>query len=273
MEGKNTLFIIILVIVCALSISFVALSYKYAKDIELEYTEKEASIIKENMDLRDWVESEKEKLKEKIKEINAVKREKENLVFKLASAEEKNERLKELYSKQIKTLEGEKEIIQKEIRALKKMPLIEVIRKAKNAEEDENTKKVLERTLHNMELIKSGNVVDLKPIVVVEEEGPKAAVSSFTEKAKVSKIASSVQNVSGEILSVDRDNNLVVVSLGSKDGMREGGRLEIFNEEEKIASAEIINARYRISAAFIDDIRYKYTVRDIKNGNKVLIGK
>lgn len=272
MENRNTLFIIVLVLIGALSVFSALLLYRYVKKVESEYTEKEAGMIKETMDLKDRIDDMKISIGEKTKEVNAVKSEKEKLAEKIRAIEEENKKLEEKHRSHIKILETEKEELAKQIKTFKETPLAEFIRKAKDVEENESIRKVLERTLHNIELVRSGNVVDLEPIVVSQGEEPEKAAQEAVKAPAIDAVFSS-QGGAGEILSIDKNNNLIVINLGTKDRIREGQRLSILDGAGEIASAEIISSRYRISAAFIDDIKHKHTIGDIKTGFKVLMGK
>lgn len=269
MENKNAFFITITVAICVFSMVFAVFLFRHVKKMEFTFNEKEADLIRESMDLQDWIKKMKETVLEKTKELNIVKAEKESMIGKLQSLEEKNEELRTTYTKKIQTLEKNTEVLKNELKSLAKSPITESIKKAISAEEDPNIKKVLERTLRNIELVKSGSVVDLEPIVVADAGGGLAVMEEVS-----SAVSAPVKTgKSGEILSVDRDNNLIVISLGTKDLVREGQRLAILDTGEQIASGEIISSRYMISAAFIDDIKHKHTVRDIKEGYKILIGE
>jgi len=268
MENRNTFFIAILISVCIFCIALGIFLFRHVKKIEFDFNEKEAALITENMDLQDRIEKVQETIKEKTKEINTLKKEKEKLSGRVQSAEEENEKLSKAHAERVGKLEEERELLHREIKTLKEMPITGLIRKAIAVEEDENIKKVLERTLRNMELVKSGNFIGLEPIVVTEEggiegfEGPKAAMTALHHKKRT-----------GKILSIDKRNNLIVISLGTGNEIEEGRRLIILKSGEEIASAEIINSRYKISAAFIDDIKYGYTINDIREGYKVLVSK
>ena len=269
MENKNAFFRTITIAVCVFSVAFAVFLFRHVKKVEFTFNKKEADLIRESMDLQDRVKSMNETVLEKTKELDAVKAEKESMIGRLQSLEEKNEELRTTYTKKIQTLEEKTETLKNELKSLAKIPITESIKKAIDGEEDLNIKKVLERTLHNIELVKSGSVVDLEPIVVADAGGGPAVM----EEVSGAVILPVKTEKSGEILSVDRDNNLIVISLGTKDLVRDGQRLAILEAGEQIASGEIISSRYMISAAFIDDIKHKHTVRDIKEGYKILIGE
>ena len=264
MENKNTIFVAMSISICIFCIFFTVFLFRRVKSVEFEFNKKEASLIKETMDMRDFIEGLEETVRKKTKEISAVKAEKEKIFEKIKSIEKETEKIQKLYTEQTEKLKKEGEALQAEIKTLKEISLADVIRKTLDAEKDANIKKVLERTLHNIELIRSGNFVDLEPIVVSEkiEEG-----SVETSAEPVSLLRKNV----GEILSIDRDNNLVVINLGAEDKVEEGQQVSILKDGEEIASGEIIGTRYKISAALIDNVQYRYTLSDIKRGSKVLL--
>jgi len=238
------------------------------KDAEGEYTEKEAVLIKESMDLRDRMDDIRSEIAKKTKELKAAAKDKETLEEKMKSIEEKNSETKAFYAEQLQKLKEEKEGLSKELSSVKGMPLVELIRKARDSEENEDLKRVLERTLNNIEMVKSGNVVDLEPIVVAKE-------GALQDDTGIATFAATpvIEKEIGEILSIDKKNNLVVVNLGTRDKVEEGMRLAVLDSGEKIATGEIISSRYRVSAAFIDDIKLKRTIDDIKNGLQIAIGE
>lgn len=264
MENKNTIFISILISVCIFCIFFAVFLFRHIKNVESEFNGKEASLIKEAMDLRDLIDGLEETVRKKTKEINAVVAEKEKISGRIKLIEDESKKINELYTKQTEKLKKETDDLRAEIEALKNISFSEVLKKTLESEKDENIKKVLERTLNNIELIKSGGFVDLEPIVVSE----KREVGSMETSAEP---VSLLRKNEGEILSVDKNNNLIVINLGAENKAEEGQRVSIFKGGEEIASGEIINTRYKISAALIDNIQYRYTLSDIKSGSKVLL--
>ena len=261
MENKNTIFIATLISICVFCVFFAVFLFRHVKKVEFEFNEKEASLIKDSMDLRDLLEEVKITITEKTKEVSLVKKEKEKIIKQMKVIKEENDKLNKLYAEQIEALKKEDVTLRGELRALKELSLDELLRKALDAEEDENIKKVLERTLHNIELVRKGDLVDLEPIIVAQEGGEKVRKEA----------ALPLQKEGGEILSVDRSNNLIVIDLGKRDKIKEGQHCAILADGEEIASGEIISARHRVSAAFIDDIKYRYTLSDVKKGSKVIV--
>jgi len=75
----------------------------------------------------------------------------------------------------------------------------------------------------------------------------------------------------GEVISIDKNCNLVVISLGRKDGIEKDTRCRILKNGEKIAEATIIGVRYRTSAAFVDEVQFKHHISNIEPGDQILI--
>mgnify|MGYP000851690795 CR=1 FL=1 len=65
------------------------------------------------------------------------------------------------------------------------------------------------------------------------------------------KIDSPGINVSGEIISVNQENNFVIVSLGQKSGINIGDLLSVYRGDAYVGEIEIIQVRTDISAADI----------------------
>jgi len=64
-------------------------------------------------------------------------------------------------------------------------------------------------------------------------------------------VISSLLEAEGKILAVDRQNDLVVINLGSMNNLRNGDKLSIYRGDSFIASAELIKVQDRISAAMV----------------------
>ena len=88
--------------------------------------------------------------------------------------------------------------------------------------------------------------VELTPIVV--STGPHETASSLT--------TSSVSGIEGNIVSVNDENNFVIVDIGKTDGIRLGDNLGVYRGAEYVAGLEVIQVRDDIAAA---DIKNKVT--------------
>ncbi|MFA5038057.1 MAG: hypothetical protein WC732_00070 [Candidatus Omnitrophota bacterium] len=96
--------------------------------------------------------------------------------------------------------------------------------------------------------VKDSRVVQLQPIVVKAQENlPAAGVSPGA----------------GQVLAINEENNFVIVDIGEEDGVRVGQSFNVFRNNEKIASLEVIQIRKEISAA---------DIKSISPGSKLKIG-
>ena len=95
--------------------------------------------------------------------------------------------------------------------------------------------------------------VELPPIVV----RPKAEIAVPEEGAGVSRRVAS-------ILTINRENNFIIVDLGEEEGVRIGDTFNVYRKDTLIATVEVIQVRGRISAC---DITKETT--PIKPGDKV----
>jgi len=64
-------------------------------------------------------------------------------------------------------------------------------------------------------------------------------------------IVSSLLEAEGRVLAVDKQNDLIVVNLGSINNLKNGDRLSIYRGDDFIANAELVKVQNRISAAMI----------------------
>jgi predicted nuclease with TOPRIM domain len=164
-----------------------------------------------------------------------------------------------------KSIKSDNDLLRRQLRALD-------IRRA-NVEkrlsdlQDENTKlnnqlKELEANLEdkgslidslNKELsaIKSGKPlpaekgkesVELPPIVV------RPAVSSVPATSAGVGVGSALV---GKILAINRDNNFVVIDLGTSVGIKPGDKFQVYRDDSVIANLEVIQTREKISACDI----------------------
>jgi len=64
-------------------------------------------------------------------------------------------------------------------------------------------------------------------------------------------IVSSLLEAEGRVLAVDKQNDLIVINLGSINNVKSGDRLSIYRGDDFIANAELVKVQNRISAAMI----------------------
>ena len=99
---------------------------------------------------------------------------------------------------------------------------------------------------------KSDEGIDLPAITVTSSQ---AGENYYEQRTRPDREAVSTAGIQGTVLSVNDDNNFVIIDIGEKKGMRIGDRLSIYRQEEYIASIEVIQVRTDISAADIKDQR------------------
>jgi peptidoglycan hydrolase CwlO-like protein len=87
----------------------------------------------------------------------------------------------------------------------------------------------------------SRGAVELPAIVVRPSQGPSSSAPSAT----------TFSTVKGRVLSINRDNNFIVVDLGEDAGVKPGDNFRVYREEKPIASVEAIQVRRTISACDI----------------------
>ena len=102
------------------------------------------------------------------------------------------------------------------------------------------------------ELPAKGREVELPPIIVNAkvQAGPDAAAMNRTT-------AEPVPEKAGSIISINEQNNFVIVDLGEGEGSHVGKQLKAYRGNNAIADLEVIQVRKDISAA---DIKSKSTV-------------
>lgn len=256
---KNALFIII----CAFFLILALSSFRNLKKMELEFNEKKATLVKENLDLKDRINAVQETLSQKTDALNILEADKKVVQEELGILRKENDRIMASYGAEIEALKRKSAALRKRLSNIEKTPVVTTIRQAMDRENNENIKKVLALAAENIELIKSGKAVSLEPIVVTGLSG----------QAAPSGVATAVEQgeKQGMVLSADAKNNLIVIDMGRRDDIKEGDLFKIFKETEEIAEAEIISARYRIAAAFICDIQPRYTIDDVKEGSRAVL--
>jgi septal ring factor EnvC (AmiA/AmiB activator) len=97
-------------------------------------------------------------------------------------------------------------------------------------------------------------------------ELPPIVVRPFSEEQKTER-QDTVQGapLMGRILSINKENNFVVINAGNNSGVKNGDILHVFRKDEQIAEIEVIQVRSTVSAA---DIRSQSAL--IKTGDTVI---
>lgn len=101
----------------------------------------------------------------------------------------------------------------------------------------------------------SGSSVELPAIVVpggaaqsgalIKDEGVSAAPAATADAAQ--------SRSSGRVISINEENNFVIVDLGEDDGVYQGQTLSAYRAGEQIASLEVVEVRAHICAADIKE--------------------
>lgn len=270
MQNKNNLLTTTLIILCAFFIFLALASLKNIRKMEVEFNQQKTVLLKENIDLKTQVDSIQNIVNQKIEAVDAMEREKKDLENQLITFKDEKEKFAASFNKQVETLKRKNITLRKRIIVLENDDLTHSIRQAIEKESDESIKLVLGDMLSKIELIKEGKPVNLRPIAIKRNYTPSQVETTYGQQGQENGPSRlSGEGKEGVILSLDRKNNLVVISFGRKDGVKEGDQCMIFSKGKELARAEIIAARYRIAAAFISSIQYKYNISSIKEGDKV----
>lgn len=97
--------------------------------------------------------------------------------------------------------------------------------------------------------VKDSKVVQLQPIVV---KAPQETAPPKNQSAGA-----------GQILAINEENNFAIIDMGEDQGARVGQTFNVFRNNEKIGTVEIIQTRKEISAA---------DIKSVSSGSKLKIG-
>lgn len=119
--------------------------------------------------------------------------------------------------------------------------------------------KMNEKLLENEKLITylSGSLskektIKLKLAENLERSGRRFLAAAPKKPIELEKIVvSSLLEAEGRVLAVDKQNDLIVINLGSINNLKSGDRLSIYRGNDFIANAELVKVQNRISAAMI----------------------
>jgi chromosome segregation ATPase len=112
-------------------------------------------------------------------------------------------------------------------------------------------KKSVDQRFENMP---NKNQVELSPIVV------NANGTTTTDNGTQQAPGASRAKNEGHIVSINSDNNFVIIDIGDKDGSRIGNPYRVFRGNKEIAKLEVIQVRRDISAA---DIKKRVTALQV----------
>ena len=94
-------------------------------------------------------------------------------------------------------------------------------------------------------------------------ELPPIVVRSGQEGGEINQADKESAGLNGQILSINEENNFVIISLGKDSGVAEGDRLNVYRDSKYIAQIQIIQVRKDISAADIKELTAKLQVGDL----------
>lgn len=228
----------------------------HLKGIEKKFRQEKTTLVKQNIEFKDKFDSLNATYQAKMQSVTVLETERDTLMGELSSIKKKYEELVGRANAEMEALRRENRSLKDETDIFKKVSLTQMIKEALDTEKNDNVKRVLEEAMTRIDMIKAGKSVALEPILVT---GSDAGGGGF------------LPGRSASVMSVDAKNNLIVIGLGRSDNIREGQRCFILRDNNEIGSAEVIRTRHKISAAFIDKINHGYTMRDIKEGYKVII--
>jgi hypothetical protein len=105
----------------------------------------------------------------------------------------------------------------------------------------------------------SSGGVDLPPIVV---NGTKNQTFSLVDEVQPQE-SDSLPGFNGKVVSINEDNNFIIVDIGEKSGLRLGDSLSVYRDSKYIARLEVIQVRKDIAAADIKDQWSKIIIGDV----------
>ncbi len=113
-------------------------------------------------------------------------------------------------------------------------------------------KKSLDDTMKSTSFTPPSKDVELPPIVVSSEGSAVSPESAAT----------TATGFNGQIVSINNDNNFVIVNIGENSGVQLGDVLSVYRDSKYIARLEVIQVRKDIAAADIKDQWTKIQVGD-----------
>ena len=261
-QNKNIWVIITLGAAAILLLIALLSSQGHLKEITSDFNDKKTVLVKENMDLKNELESLGETVKQNAAEITVLQGQRKAIEEKLKVIGRENGKLTQSYndlknryrSLTIKKRDFKRMYLRlrQKVEAIKSDALIRQVEMSISKEQDGETQKLLQMVLYYIRVIRGDKPSEAVPVPAVGKETESPASQS-------------------RVLAVDKKNNLVVISLGRKDKVVEGDKCVIFKNGNELARGEVINVRYKISAVFINEMQYKNTIADVAEGDSVLI--
>lgn len=102
----------------------------------------------------------------------------------------------------------------------------------------------------------SGSNVELAPIVVGGAPGSgaqSAATETLAPALAAADTASSGGPLGGKVLSINEENNFVILDIGQQQGISQGQMLYVYRGQQQIAILEVVEVRANICAADIKE--------------------
>ncbi len=242
---SRSLLIPSLIAVCAFSVILSLSLAAHMKNTEARFRKDKASLVSDKMALKDELDALKEDLKSKTDAIASLEDEKTAIKGQLAALEKAAEELKGAGAKEVESLRQQVQALRNDSDVFSGATPVQVLQDFVARETDATIKRILADALTKLTMVKAGKAVTLEPIVVTGGSDGTGAKQ-------------------GKILSLDRKNALIVINLGSANGVKEGRRLKILGDEGEIAFATVIRTRYEISAAFVESFRGRHTIQDVR---------
>ena len=121
------------------------------------------------------------------------------------------------------------------------------------------------------------NIVELSPIIIRPTEELMIATEQVVETEETEEIGGAIKKkpafaeefvdapelISGKILSVNRDNNFVVIDLGKDNDTKLDQDFSVFRDNKKIANIKVIKIRDKVSACDIVSMTKAVKIGDI----------
>ena len=239
--------------------------YRSISKAELDFNEKKTLLAKENLELKNNVDSVQATLNDKLEAIDEREYRNKILDGQFAILTKENERLMKSNAEQLEAFKRKKEALERRIRVLENITTIRYVREAISKETNEEIKRLLEDTLNKIGLIGSGMSINPEPVFTPVLETLESVTAPPVSQENEKK---------GVILSFDSNSQLAVISLGRKDEIKEGDVCKISRDGQEIGSGEVMSVRYRIAAVFVNEIQNRYTIYNIRECDKaIVVGK
>ncbi|MBN1353218.1 MAG: hypothetical protein JW994_00920 [Candidatus Omnitrophica bacterium] len=264
MISKKSLPLVILTPIAVFCVFVFLSTFFQLRKVEAKLGMEKARFIKEKMDLEDEIASVQQSFFQKSEELSKLSVEYDKLKGEM--------RVK------ITQLEKDNSDLADKLKKSESISLVDRIREALKQETNESIKRYLENVLYNLVLVKSGESVELEPIVVKKKSGELGTgdkMTSGNEPAYSKPVTDKLitEGKIGKVVSIDRSDNLIVIDLGLKDNIEEGERCLIIQDNKEIGSGKVIGLRYGVAAIFVDELKYKETMRTVKEGDSAIFEK